>query len=90
VKEEEGPKGESDIHDLFLKDMELKIDIDKVFPNVDQLEDMGHKNHQMEIIEIETFGGENYFSFQSVIFYSESKKLIIEKRDVNNEKGIYC
>jgi hypothetical protein len=41
VQEEEGPRGESDIHDLSLEDMELEIDIEKVFPNIDQLENTG-------------------------------------------------
>jgi hypothetical protein len=41
----------------------------------------------MEIIGIDTLDEEESFAFQSIIFYSESKKLIIEKRDVNNKKG---
>jgi hypothetical protein len=41
----------------------------------------------MEIIESETFDEEESFVFQSVVFYSESKNLIIEKRDVKNKKG---
>jgi hypothetical protein len=87
VQEEEGPRGERDIHDLSLKDMELKIDIEKVFPNVDQLENASHQNPHMEIIESETFDEEEYFVFQSVFFYNESKNLIIEKRYVKNKKG---
>jgi hypothetical protein len=42
VQEEEGPRGENDIHDLSLEDMELEIDIEKVFPNVNQLENTTH------------------------------------------------
>jgi hypothetical protein len=42
VQEEEGPRGERDIHELSLKDMELEIDIEKVFPNVDHLESTIH------------------------------------------------
>jgi hypothetical protein len=41
----------------------------------------------MEIIENETFNEEESFVFQSVSFYSESKNLNIEKRDVKNKKG---
>jgi hypothetical protein len=41
----------------------------------------------MEIIESDTFDEEEYFLFQSVVFDSESKNLIIEKRDVKNKKG---
>jgi hypothetical protein len=87
VQEEEGPRGERDIHDLSLEDMELEIDIEKVFPNADQPENMAHQNPLMEIIESETFDEEESFVFQSVVFYSESKNLIIEKRDVKNKKG---
>jgi hypothetical protein len=50
VQEEEGPRGESDIHDLSLTDMELEIDIEKVFPNYDQLENTTPHNPQIEII----------------------------------------
>jgi hypothetical protein len=87
VQEEEGPRGESDIHDLSLEDMELEIDIEKVFPNIDHLENTDHQNPQMEIIETETFDEEESFAFQSIVFNDNSKKLIIEKRDVTNKKG---
>jgi hypothetical protein len=60
-----------------------------VFPNDDQLDNTDDQNPQMEIIGTETFDEEYYFSFQSVVFYIESKNLIIEKRDVNNKKGKY-
>jgi hypothetical protein len=73
VQEEEGPRGENDIHNLSLEDMELKIDIDKVFPNVDQLENTAHKNPQMEIIETENFDEEESFAFQSVFFTTSPK-----------------
>jgi hypothetical protein len=63
VQEEEGPRGESDIHDLSLKDMELEIDIEKVFPNDDQLENTSHQNTHLEIIGTETFYKEECFSF---------------------------
>jgi hypothetical protein len=42
MQEEEGLRGKGDIHDLSLEDMELEIDIDKVFSNVDQLENTAH------------------------------------------------
>jgi hypothetical protein len=87
VQKEEGHRGLSDIHDLSLEDIELEIEIEKVFRNVDQLENTAHQNPQMEIIETETFDEEESFVFQSVVFYSESKNLIIEKRDVKNKKG---
>jgi hypothetical protein len=70
--------------------MELKIDIEKVFPNVDQLENIAHQNPHMEIIESETFKEEESFVFQSIVFDNESKNLITEKRDVKNKKGKSC
>ena len=63
MQEEEWPRGESDIHDLSLEDMELEIDIEKVFPNANQLENTSHQNPQMELIERETFDEEESFVF---------------------------
>jgi hypothetical protein len=37
VQEQEGLRGEIDINDLSLEDMELEIDIEKMFPDDDQL-----------------------------------------------------
>jgi hypothetical protein len=47
VQEEEGPQDESEIRNLSLEDMELDIDIEKMFPNVDQPEDTAHDNPLM-------------------------------------------
>jgi hypothetical protein len=58
-----------------------------MFPNIDKLENMTHHNSSLEIIENETFNEEELFSFQSVVFDTKSKKLIIEKGDVKNKKG---
>jgi hypothetical protein len=62
-----------DIHDLSLEDMELEIDIEKVFPNIDQPENTTHQNPLMEIMETETFNEEESFVFPSIVFYSKSK-----------------
>jgi len=78
VQEEEGPRAKSDICNLFLEDMELDIDIEKMFPNVDHPQVTAHQNPLMEIIESETFDEEETFVFQSIVFYSKSKNLIIE------------
>jgi hypothetical protein len=66
--------------------MELEIDIDKMFPNDDQLESTAPHNPEMEIIGTDTLDEEESFAFQSVVFDSKSKKLVIEKRDVKNKK----
>jgi hypothetical protein len=44
----------------------------------------------MDIADIEIFDEDESFMFQSISFYSKSKKLIIEKRDVKNNKGKLC
>jgi hypothetical protein len=67
--------------------MELEIDIDKMFPDDDQLDNIALHNPRMEIIGIDTLDEEESFAFQSTVFDSESKKLVIEKRDVKNKKG---
>jgi hypothetical protein len=87
VQEQEGPRGEIDIYDLSLEDMELEIDIEKMFPDDDHLESTAPHNPGMEIIGIDTLDEEESFAFQSVVFDSESKKLIIENKDVKNKKG---
>jgi hypothetical protein len=43
----------------------------------------------MEIVDTEFFNEDESFVFQSVVFENESKKLIIENRDVKNKKGKY-
>jgi hypothetical protein len=50
---------------------------------------MAQKNSSLEIVENETFSKEESVTFQSVVFYKESKKLIIEKGDMKNKKGKY-
>jgi hypothetical protein len=87
VQEQEGPRGETDIYDLSLEDMELEIDIEKMFPDDDHLNNTALHNPGMEILGIDILEEEESFSFQSVVFYRESKKLIIENRDVKNKKG---
>jgi hypothetical protein len=66
--------------------MELEVDIENIFPAMDQPGKMTHHNSSLEIIENETFNEEESFDFQSVVFDRESTKLIIEKGDVKNKK----
>jgi hypothetical protein len=54
--------------------MELEIDIEKVFPNANKLENTTHQNPLMEIIESETFDEEESFVFQST-FLKVSPKI---------------
>jgi hypothetical protein len=41
----------------------------------------------VEISETEIFYKDESFVFQSVVFYNQSKSMVIEKRDVTNRKG---
>jgi hypothetical protein len=70
--------------------MELEVDIEKMFPSIDQLGGTAHQNPSLEIIENETFDEEDSFLFQSIVFDNESKKLFIDKSDVKNKKGKSC
>ena len=47
---------------------------------------MAHKDYLLEVIGNETFSEEDSFTFQSVFFYKESKKLIVERSDQKNKK----
>jgi hypothetical protein len=67
--------------------MELKADIEKMFRIIDHPGNTVHQNSSLEIIENENFSEEESLTFQSVVFNKESKKLIIEKSDMNNNKG---
>jgi len=67
--------------------MDLKADIEKMIPNIDHPGGTVHQNPSLEIVENETFDEEESFVFHSVVFDSESKKLIIEKSDVKNKEG---
>jgi hypothetical protein len=43
----------------------------------------------MEMVDTLIFYEDESFVFQNVVFQSESKKLIIEKKDVNNNQRIH-
>jgi hypothetical protein len=89
VQEEEDHRIENDINNFSLEDMELEVDIEKMFPTIDQPRNMAHQNSPLDITENETFNEEESFSFQSDVFDRESKKLIIEKGDMKNNKIKY-
>jgi hypothetical protein len=48
---------------------------------------MAQQNYLLEFVGNETFSEEESFTFQSVFFYKESKKLIVERSDQKNKKG---
>jgi hypothetical protein len=69
------------------EDMQLETSVDVMFRKVDPLVDAMHHSSTMEITEIDIFDEDESFVFQSAVFDSQSKNLIIEKRDVTNNKG---
>jgi hypothetical protein len=87
VQEEEDNLIENDIQSFSLDDMELEVDIEKIFPVMEQPENIIQQNSLLEVVANETFSEEESFTFQSVIFYKESKKLIVERGDQKNKKG---
>jgi hypothetical protein len=68
VQEEEDYHIESDINSFSLEDMELEVDIEKMFSNINQPRSTAHQNLSLEIIENETFDEEESFVVQSIVF----------------------
>jgi hypothetical protein len=79
--------GQAEEYEIEIQDMELETDMDNVSCNVDNPKDAIHHSPPMEIAETKFFYEDESFVFQSIVFYSEYKHLIIEKRDVRNKKG---
>jgi hypothetical protein len=50
VQEEEDNHIENDINNFSFEYMNLEIDIEKMFPTIDHLGNMAHKNSSLEII----------------------------------------
>jgi ribosomal protein S3AE len=84
IQEEEDNLIEKYIQRFSLDDMELEVDIEKIFPMMEQPENITQKNYLLEVVANETFSEEKSFTFQSSIFDKESKKLIVERGDQKN------
>jgi hypothetical protein len=78
IQEEEDNLIENDIQIFSLDDMELGADIEKIFPMMEQPEIVTHQKKLLEVVANDIFSEKESFTFQSVIFYKESKKLIVE------------
>jgi hypothetical protein len=68
--------------------MQLEIEIEHMH-RVHPFADAMHHSSTMEIAEADIFYEDESFVFQSVVFDSQSKSVIIEKRDVTNKKDKY-
>jgi hypothetical protein len=78
--------GQADEPKIESEQMQLEIEIEhmhKVGPSADAM----HHSSAMEIAETDIFYEDESFVFQSVVFDSQSKNIVIEKRDVTNKKG---
>jgi hypothetical protein len=79
--------GHAEELEIQSENMELETDLDSVLRYLDQTRDAIQHNHPMDISDTKIFDKDESFVFQSVVFDSQSKKLIIEKKDVKNKKG---
>jgi hypothetical protein len=86
-KERKKIVGQAKEPEIESENMELETNLDSVFCNLDHLGDMiQHSRRPMDIADTESFEEDESFIFQSIVFYNESKNLIIDKRDVKNKK----
>jgi hypothetical protein len=69
--------------------MDLDVDLESIFCNLDQPADEIQPTCSMDMVDTLIFYEDESFVFQNVVFESESKKLIIEKKDVNNNQRIH-
>jgi hypothetical protein len=81
--------GEVEESEIESENMELDTDLDSIFCNLDQPRDVIQHIYPMDIFDTKIFCEDESFVFQSDVFERESKKMIIEKRDVKNKKGKY-
>jgi hypothetical protein len=66
--------------------MDLDADMENIFCNLDQPTHAIQHSFSMDMVGTKKFDEDESFVFQSVVFETESKKLIIAKRDVKNKK----
>jgi hypothetical protein len=78
--------GQAEEPEIESEHMQLETEIEHMH-KVDPSADAMHHSSTMEIAETDIFDEDESFVFQSVVFDSQSKNLIIEKRDVTNKKG---
>jgi hypothetical protein len=81
--------GQAEEPEIQSENIELEPDLDSIFHYLDKPRDAIQHSHPMDISDTKHFNDDESFVFQSIVFYSQSKKLIIEKKDVKNNKGKY-
>jgi hypothetical protein len=90
LQQEENNLLENDIQSLSLEDMELEADIEKIFHGIEQHEHVVQQNIALEVIRNESFIEYESFIIQSIVYYKDSKKLVLEINDQRNKKGKSC
>jgi hypothetical protein len=89
IQEEEENLIENYIQIFSLDDMELEANIEKIFPAMGEPKIVTQQNVLLEVVANEIFSEEESFTFQSLTFDKESKKLIVERGDQKNKRGKY-
>jgi hypothetical protein len=79
--------GQAEEPEIQSENMELDTDLDSMMRFLDHPREAIHHSHPMDISVTENFDEDESFVIQSVVFDNQSKKLIIEKKDVKNKKG---
>jgi hypothetical protein len=79
--------GQAKEPEIQSENMELDTDLDSMMHFLDQPGDAIDHSHPMDISVTENFDEDESFVFQSIVFDSQSKKIIIEKKNVKNKKG---
>jgi hypothetical protein len=67
--------------------MKIETFVDDLLHKVDPPMDAMHHSSTMEIDDTNIFDEYESSIFQSIVFYIQSKNLIIEKRDATNKKA---
>jgi hypothetical protein len=78
--------GEAKQSEIYIENMDLDAELESIFCNLDQPGDTIQHACSMDMVDTLLFDEDKSFVFQSAVFESKSKKLIIEKRDVKNKK----
>ena len=86
MQEEEDNIIENVFQNFSPEDMELEAYFEKIFSAMEQLENMAQQNSLLEVVANDTFSEEESFTFQSVVFDKDSKKLLVERSDQKNKK----
>jgi hypothetical protein len=90
MKKRKNIVGQAEESEIESEHMQLETFVDSLLQKVDPHTDTMHHSSTMEIAKTDIFYEDESFVFQSAVFDSQSKNLIIEKRYVTNKKGKSC